>query len=68
MDSEPGQPTIIALSRLPYWEGPYFDYSRPPEIETPRYLRNPIYHYTIYTYTDTLPLGSEIDQEYTDHQ
>ena len=55
IDSEPGQPVIRALSRLHYWEGPRFDYSRPTEIETPRYLRNPYHHYTIYTYTAAIP-------------
>ena len=65
IDSEPGQPVIRALSRLPYWEGPRFDYSISHEIKTPRYLRNPYHHYTIYTYTTALPLGSQIDQGYT---
>ena len=64
-DSEPDQPAIRALSRLPYWEGPRFDYSTITERETPRYKINPFHHYTIRTYTDTLPLGSEIDQEFT---
>ena len=65
IDSEPGQPAIRALSRLPYWEGPHFNYSQPREIETSRYLRNPLHHYTIRTYTAALPLGTEIDQEFT---
>ena len=64
-DSEPDQPAIRALSRLPYWEGPRFDYSTITERETPRYRRNRFHHYTILTYTAARPLGSEIDQEFT---